>query len=261
MTRVLSPWVPAVLIGLVLTGSCSSDDDPRFSEAPPELGLSFDGSPLVSDDNDGAEAVEVASLHSPGGAIEATESSDGSTAARFPGFAEEGPALAVVTVRPVGEDDFLAPGTDGFAFGADFSLDAESEGGADDGNNLMQRGLFGSGSQYKLQIDRRTVSCRVKGADGELVVEAADPVIPGTWYRARCVLRDGGLTLRLGELDGGEPGEWETATAQGTPGEVSFADDVPLSIGGKLSPEGELVPSSPDQFNGAMDNVYYARSD
>ncbi len=250
--------VPFVLLTLLLVGGCSSDDDDGVAEAPPELGLSFDGSSLVSDEGRGSEPVEVAAVEDFGGAIEPTESSDGSTAARFPAFAQDDPPLAVLTVRATGQD-FLSPGTDEFAYGVDFSVDDESEGGVDNGNNLMQRGLFGEGAQYKLQLDHGNVSCRVTGSEEELVVEAPDAVTPDTWYRVRCAVGGKGLTVRVAKLDDGKPGDWKSATAEGDPGEVSFGDDVPVSVGGKISPEGQVVPSSPDQFNGALDNVYYAR--
>ncbi|HXH57210.1 LamG domain-containing protein, partial [Iamia sp.] len=146
-----------------------------------------------------------------------------------------------------------------FEFGADVVLDATSESGAvgstDNGDNLVQRGLFDDLSQYKLQLDARRPSCRVKGSVGAVFVTASMSVQPGRWYRVRCV-RDGS-TVSIAVTtwaDDGTP-TVVTRSATGPTGDMAPSrPTVPLSIGGKLSASGESVTST-DQLNGVVDNV------
>jgi hypothetical protein len=230
--------------------------------------LSFDDGSLTAPANTGAQAVAVQTNLGSGGTIEQARGPDGSRALRFPPFSVAEPPLAVLTVLAT-KDDFLSPGASDFEFGVDFSLDEPSEGGADNGNNLLQRGLFRDAAQYKLQIDHGLVSCRVVGSEGEAVATSATPVTAGTWYRARCTRRGDTLKLSLAALDssgevpddegaegGAEGGGAETVARTGV---VTLTAETPLSIGSKVTSAGEVVPSSPDQFNGALDNVVYTR--
>lgn len=76
----------------------------------------------------------------------------------------------------------------------------------------------------------------------------------GERYDAACErTRDGG-TIRLGRSDG--TGEQEEATAKGRTGRITFDRSVPLSVGGKVSDDGEIATSSVDQFNGVVDVVF-----
>jgi hypothetical protein len=109
-------------------------------------------------------------------------------AVRFPAHSAATDApRAVVRVVPEGPDA-LDPGTGRFESGADVVLDATSESGAvgstDNGDNLVQRGLFDDLSQYKVQLDARRPSCRVKGSAGTVFVTASMSV-PGPPARRR----------------------------------------------------------------------------
>lgn len=181
---------------------------------------------------------------------------DEGRALRFPAFTESGPVgAAVVVARSEGESDTLNPRRRDFAFGARFWLDAQSDGSdEDDGDNLVQRGLFGDDVQYKLQIDGGKPSCLVRGDDGEVMAEASEPVERETWYDVTCERTGGGVAMRLERSDGaGEPVQVQT---KGRTGSIDFDRSVPLSIGGKVSDGGEVTVSSVDQFNGFVDDVY-----
>jgi hypothetical protein len=68
-------------------------------------------------------------------------------------------------VENEGATDVLEARLGDFRFGAAFRLDAVSQGSrADNGDNLVQRGLSGDPAQYKLQLDGRVPACRVQGA-------------------------------------------------------------------------------------------------
>ena len=51
-------------------------------------------------------------------------------------------------------------------------------------------------------------------------------------------------------------GAFQQWSSSGTIGATSFAPSVPLTVGGKLRPNGQLVPST-DQFNGTVDRAVY----
>lgn len=236
------------LFGCSDDGSSSSADGERVT-------LSFDADDPFADD--ASLAIELATAR--GGDIKRGRSWNGSSALRFPTFSPDSPGVAVLSVRPAeGAADRFSPGADDFEFGVDFAMDPESEGGIDNGNNLIQRGLFEDGAQYKLQLDHGRLSCRVQGSEAGSLVKAREPLEAGTWYRARCVVHGGALALRVAELATRGPEGWTEVAGASDAGDVTFTADVPLSLGGKLSPEGTVVPDDSDQFNGLLDNFYFS---
>lgn len=177
-------------------------------------------------------------------------------ALRFPAFSPAGatPAAALL-VRPNGTHDPLRPGERDFRFGARFRLDQESDGSdTDDGDNLMQRGVFESDTQYKLQIDRGVPSCLVRGEDGQVLVKATAEVERETWYAVSCTRDGDGVELRVERDDGAE--QQQVVRDPGRTGSVSPGRKIPLAIGGKVSPRGQVTTSSTDQFNGVVDDVF-----
>jgi hypothetical protein len=93
------------------------------------------------------------------------------------------------------------PGSRDFEFGAGFSLDTKSTGDhADNGDNLIQRGLFGDKAQYKIQVDKGKVSCRIKGSGGAQVsiggkVSATGAVITGDSDQFNGLIADAYVTI------------------------------------------------------------------
>jgi hypothetical protein len=235
----------------------------RTAGSPYDLYLDFNGvqsgRPDIS--SSGSAPVSTSIASSGGGTVFATSRGSGQ-AARMEPFDPGTPAeLAVVVARPEGTGDPLAPRSGDFAFGAYFNLDARSEGSSvDNGNNLVQRGLYRDDAQYKLQVDAGRVSCRVSGAAGALEVRASTAVKTGVWYSVRCVRNSSVVQLVLVELadSGSVRQSWSRS---GPTGDLRFSARPPLSAGGKVSSRGAVVKESADQFNGRVDNVFFRRLD
>ena len=256
---------------LLVAGSASfgcAGDEPTSAAAPVErprpkvnLFLDFDdsvgveGSVIPRVENSGTTPVDIEIVTQSGGRV---RREDGPTddAGRFPTL-DRSEAAAVV-VRSTGTNDALSPGTRTFRLGADFRLDEESDGlPTDNGDNLVQRGLFDGPAQYKLQLDKGYAACRVAGSTGAVLVRAPMPVESGQWYRMTCMRQ--GDTLKLNLLKA-EDGAWRSLgpwTASGRIGLVRLSKSTPLSVGAKVLAGGEIVRSGPDQFNGAVDNVQF----
>ena len=162
---------------------------------------------------------------------------------------------AVLRVRSIGDGgDALDPGEAPFVFGADFALDRVSDGtSVDNGDNLVQRGLASDPAQYKLELDNRRPTCRIRGESGDIRVASSVQAQPGAWYRVRCVRLPGSVTLVVTDLDTGQ--EMVTVENGRTGSMTPESPRIPLSVGGKLNSDGSLVESATDQFNGAINLV------
>lgn len=170
---------------------------------------------------------------------------------------------AVVVVRPNGgAPDRTDPGTGAFSFGADFALDRVTGVSAtDDGDNLVQRGLFGAHPQYKIQLDGGHPLCRVSGSEGAVSVRATERVASDEWYRVRCRRVGDVVSLRVVSFDGSDREVREYAGA-GRTGTLSYgSDDSPFSVGGKVDARGNVIAGDSDQFNGLVDNVVFRHLD
>jgi hypothetical protein len=270
----------ATLGAAAACGSTTQAEPPSSSAVPsptraaaaatagPELLLDFESLmtdsggvvPRVENRGTGAVSTQVVTLAR--GRARLGEGSGGSHGLRLPEFHAGVPApAAVLMMLPEDGTDVFSPDAAAFRFGADFNLDERSHGSeADNGDNLIQRGLYGDPAQFKIQIDRGVPSCRVVGQQGEAFVEAARPVVRKHWFRVTCERRGDRLELTLDDLTTSAAGE--TYVTRAATGEIRMADArVPLSLGGKLSPSGEITASSTDQFNGLVDNVSFETVD
>lgn len=208
----------------------------------------------------GAGSYEIAVVTAGGGGLVTQPGREGGLdrAVRFPAFAPEiGGPRALIRVAAAGASDDLDPGTSDFAFGADVRLDATSQsaGSADDGNNVVQRGLYADSTQYKLEIDGGLVTCRVKGSTGDVQVTSTSPLAPGHWYRLRCSRTADRVTVTV---NGWTSHGMTTvrSSEDGRTGDLTPASrNLPLSIGGKLSADHASIEQQSDQFNGLIDNV------
>jgi hypothetical protein len=211
--------------------------------------------------NSGHAPLRVDVVTYGGGRVTSDRAPQGRPAIRLPEFGKADPGYAILRVVNTGDYDVLRPNEQDFTFGADFVLDKESDGSSsDNGDNLVQRGLFESPSQYKIQVDHGRVSCGVRGMTGDVLVTAERRVEPGQWYRARCTRSGDTVALQVDELGpdglpGAEPWAAEDDTA--TLGPVIMPKDTPLSVGGKLAADGSMFPASTDQFNGSVARVFY----
>lgn len=136
-------------------------------------------------------------------------------------------------------------------FGIYFKKDAVSSGTkVDDGDNLIQRGLYRDSAQYKLQVDGGKPSCVVKGDRGRVTVRSDLEVNPSHWYRAQCARQGRTIALTVKEYRSDGSTHSVTTRKRGSTGSLVWSRrDTPLAIGGKLS-AGQVVRSSTDQFNG-----------
>jgi hypothetical protein len=84
---------------------------------------------------------------------------------------------------------------------------------------------------------------------------------PDRWYEVRCARVGDQVTLTVVEFLPDGSTEETSETASGPIGTVAWVDKVPpLSIGAKLAPNGELIKSATDQFNGEIANPVYISS-
>lgn len=182
-------------------------------------------------------------------------------AANYPDFA--GLATdprAVVSMANTTTVDALTPAALTFAFGADLNIDAINVGSSfDNGNNVIQRGLYGDKAQYKIELDGGYPACRVKGDRGNATIKSQVQVAPGSWYRVLCrrvvVATGDQLFIEVTPIDvEGNLGIVTRTTSRIVKiGKLSFAVSTRASIGGKLDRNGLIVGAS-DQFNGLIDN-------
>ncbi len=154
-------------------------------------------------------------------------------------------------------------GTNRLVWRADFRLDTgttATSGSADDGDNLLQRGLAGTAAQYKLQVDGERPSCTLwTAASGETVtarLTSAQKVHRGQWYTATCTRSGKKLTLTVVGHTGPHAGTTLTATnTSSTVLDLQHPATVPITVGGKMYHNTHIPRSSTDQFNGLVDNV------
>ena len=209
--------------------------------------------------NGGTAALSIALATINGGTIRegVGRARSANKAVRTPVFnpTADGPRAVIRVVDRVGVDN-LNPGGGSFTFGADFVRDANSERARsnDNGDNLIQRGLFDNRSQYKIQVDHGRLSCRIKGGQGVVTVTSPVPISAGRWYRARCTRAGTTVTLIVTRWTASGGAVSAATKRSGVIGSLTpVASTVPLSIGGKLAANGRVLDTT-DQFNGRIDN-------
>jgi hypothetical protein len=260
VVRLVAAVTALLLLGLSGCGS----EAPKKSTAPrpaPTAGFALDfesglqtGGHARTVRNAGTADVHTEVRATGNASLEVVAGPDGGHAVRFPAYSGAAAAPAAVLVATDEDNGALDPGDDAFTFGASFDLDEQSSGSAaDNGDNLVQRGTFDSAGQLKIQLDHDVPSCRVKGDAGEAFVKAEGPVDPGAWYSVTCERNKSDLELTVKPYaDGAGGGTWHTTAATGN----IALKGLPLTIGGKTGPDGTPV-ASPDQFNGAVDDVFF----
>lgn len=259
-TALPASFALVLLVSLAGCGSKTQGDQDRDSGSDVPRGLPEHATMLLQPDDDaqgvvqlGTAPVTVTWSTIDDGEAEATAGPDDNEAWKMPGFTTATPyPRAAMVVRNAGDHDSFSPGTEDFMWGADFQLDAVStaETGPDNGDNLIQRGLWGQTAEYKAEVDLRRASCVVHGTEGTLLVRAEMNAEPGRWYRMRCSRGSDGLTVTVRELGDDGWGPETEAHVSGPVGSVDYEASMPIAIGGKISPEGELVQTATDQFNG-----------
>lgn len=191
----------------------------------------------------------------------------------FPAYSSTPTNLSAYVVKPTvfGATEALAPGTRKFVFGADLRLNSGATTGvpADNGNNVVQRGLAG-GDQYKIQADVvggvPNVTCVIRDEGVQTAQTPAVPIQAATWVRARCtrVVTGGGQHVTLSvSYPGGEFANPPASMVTFTPvanlnyGTATAVQPIPLTMGAKVNNEAtSVLLTDSDQFNGQLDNLY-----
>jgi hypothetical protein len=181
---------------------------------------------------------------------------DGNPYLRLPRFsgARDGSFAALkVDAR---RTNWLSPGSGEFVFGADVRLDKLTDGSeVDDGDNVMQAGLYGDPAQFKLQVDKHRASCVIRGSKGDSVVRSEETLTPRRWYRLMC--HRAGDTITLTEVPLGDHDAVRRSVDRIDVGTIDTSE-ASLAVGAKINREGEIVRSSTDQFNGRIDNITFS---
>lgn len=255
LAGVLPLAIPLAASPLAPTASAADSDYDLFLN----FNASSGGTPDLTSSGSAPVSTEVVTAG--GGQVLARARGKGQ-AARLEPFDPETPTeLGVVVVWPDEGKNPFTPRSSPFSFGATFNLDRTNAGtSADNGNNLLQRGLYSDDTQYKIQVDHDRVSCRVSGAAGAVRVRAGRDVRPRVWHRVRCIREGSTVTLVLVELTSDGPVR-RTWSRTGATGDLAFSAQPPLSLGGKVESSGKLATASADQFNGRVDNVFFRRLD
>jgi hypothetical protein len=247
----------AALLALASAPGC---DAPR----PDALRLDFEGAGAIGDaawtaTNRGSADVDIAVATLDGGRAREDAGRTGGRSIRLPAHDPWAPApRAAFTVTPTGGSDGLDPGTGPFEFGADVRIDATSatvaSSSVDDGDNLVQRGLWGDPAQWKLELDRHRPGCRIKGRSGTVSVTGTT-LAAGRWYRIRCRRSGDEVTLTVGRWGADGTLVEQRWRASGPTGSLRpSSPSTPLSVGGKALAGGRLEPAT-DQCNGRIDEV------
>ncbi len=224
------------------------------------LGLSGKGDEIVQQ---GTAKVRIGIVDIKRGTVRVVPGRDRRPALDFPAYTTDDADYprAVVAVSNAGREDQLNPGTKDFMWGADLRLDDKSygTGGVDNGDNLVQRGTSGQSTLFKAELDKDRAACTVRGDQGELIVRASERVRPGWWYRVRCERRAAELAVFVTEYDPNGDSHSYASRVSGVVGDVSWTDPtIPLTVGGKIGEDGDLIASATDQFNGLVMYPYYA---
>jgi Laminin G domain len=204
-------------------------------------------------------AIAVAKLSGADLRVVAGPDSAQPRAVQFPSYVSSGTYPRAVLRLSPRTGAALSPGSSDFEYGAVFRLDASSSGRSiDNGNNLLQRGLYSGPAQFKLQVDGGYPSCSVRGSSGRVYVKSGTKVAADKWYRATCSRIGSRVTVSVTPYGGAAT---TSRSVTGSSGTLTFGSSVPASIGGKLTSTGAVVSSSTDQFNGAISSAWVARAD
>jgi hypothetical protein len=140
-----------------------------------------------------------------------------------------------------GDDADLDPGTRAFRYGAHVRATSSQVGA---GANIMQKGVAGRGSQWKMQIGRRGhANCVLtgRGQPRAYLARSSAVVTDGRWHQITC--RRAGSTLTI-LVDGA------TSGSVAVPANVSVSNAKPMRLGGRA------LNGRSDQFGGSIDEVF-----
>ncbi|MEV6846252.1 LamG-like jellyroll fold domain-containing protein [Actinoplanes sp. NPDC051411] len=171
---------------------------------------------------------------------------------RFPGAATGGRYAAFPVVCPVttpcprsllegASTADLNPGNRTFRWSARVLINKDQVKGS---ANIMQKGVAGTGSQWKMQIGatQGRAQCVIGGVGltGGYLVRSATTVADGRWHKVLCQRSGTALSVYVDDVLKG------TATVPAT---LSISNSLPIRIGGPNFKNG-------DMYHGLLDDVY-----
>lgn len=239
--------------GTVVSAAANTSDELHLGFGDATWG--YVGDQQIVNEGTNAADVTLVAVHNPSPMFRS--SYGGGLSLQFPSYSgtTQG-SYAALRVKPEGTD-WLSPGTSSFSFGADLRLNELNEGSSvDNGNNVIQRGLWDDPMQFKLEVDNQRPSCVIRGSDGRVSVTSKVSVVADKWYRVRCERSAETITISVLKLGSGVSPTLTRNT--GSIGRLKADLQTPLSVGAKLHSDGEIVRSATDQFNGRIDNVFFA---
>jgi hypothetical protein len=261
---------PLCVLGLAVASGLLAPHSSVAATSTADVAFDFDavseGARVTTVGNSGTASLTTAVVTAGSGQLTGARSrSTQGGAIRFPAFSSsDSAARAVLRVDNAGNTDQMSPGTRDFTWGADVRIDSATystrTGTTDNGDNLVQRGLAGSGRQFKLELDAHRPACRVEGGGGALRVVLPVVLDSTSWYRASCARAGGKLTVSLARYGdtGAVTATWsKSATRSAGFGNLTWQRaSIPMSVGGKLTTSGAIVSGASDQLNGTVDNVF-----
>ncbi len=258
----LALLIPSLSLAMVGTGGVLGP----AAAANPSITLIAKGSPgtrvsgasQFAITGDSAASVGVATVSGGSAKLVAGPGGDLPSAVQFPSYVASGTyPRAVLRLTPSSGAAFT-PGNSDFTYGAVVRLDARSSGRSNDnGDNVLQRGLYNEPSMFKLELDAARPACTVRGSAG-LVVLRSTTITRGVWYRVTCSRTSGVVSIAVARVGASSASTARIATTRPT-GNLSFTSSRPASVGGKLTARGAVATSASDQFNGAIAQVWVSR--
>jgi hypothetical protein len=234
-----------IAIALALVAGIAGTATPALADTPPPtlvVRYTFDA---------GAVSGQVADSSGHGGPALKVRSADNGVL-QFPGSATGGryvafPGVCVTTTpcpRALLEAPSVAalnPGTATFRWSARVLITkAQVQGSA----NIMQKGVAGTGGQWKMQIGatQGRAQCVVGGTGltGGYLVRSEATVADGQWHKILCQRSGATLSVYVDDVVRG---------AATIPATLSISNSLPMRIGGANFKNG-------DMYHGLLDDVY-----
>lgn len=161
-------------------------------------------------------------------------------AVHFPLSCDLQPKQCPRAILESGPAGFLNPGDRAIIWGASVLMMPNE---TSDGGNILQKGLFETGTQYKLQVDgaQARPSCVIAGQGKKYLALSWSAIADGKWHQLRCARQKDLLSLYVDGLRKAEVS---------VPSDLSISNDSPLRLGGKGD-----GPYN-DQFHGSIDDVF-----